>query len=168
MLAAIDGGKARRRDTSKSSRRLPRQTSADLVRLRTSRGMPNLQQSLCVMLAVLPCALALGGCSTAFVQPETYAASAAAPVVRHTEVNVRRRHVLLAQQAPPDCEYKGTDADAVDKDLWQRLKLDYERHCFQQAEALVRNRLHQLQVSGLCEIRAVRHRARFVRFAPSF
>ncbi len=130
--------------------------------------MPNLRQALYVILAAMPCALALSGCSTALVQPATYAATAAAPVARHTEIDTRRRRALLAQQASPDCEYKGSDADAVDKDLWERLKLDYERHCYQHAEALVRNRLHQLQVSGLCEVRVARHRARFVRFAPYF
>jgi hypothetical protein len=141
--------------------------------------MPKLQQILCahhkrraplLVLALLPCALALSGCSTALVRPEIYAVSAAAPVHHHAEANARRRHALLAPQAPPNCEFKGpdTDTDAVDKDLLIRLKLDYERHCYQDAEALVRNRLRELQASGLCDVHVVRRRPRFVRSAPNF
>jgi hypothetical protein len=123
--------------------------------------------SLLLILALMPWALVLSGCSTALVRPESHADSAAEPVLRRAEINTHRRHVLLAAPAPPDCEYRGSDADAVDTDLWERLKLDYQQHCYQHAEALVRNRLRQLQVSGLCEVRVV-HRSRFVRLAPPF
>jgi hypothetical protein len=56
----------------------------------------------------------------------------------------------------------------LDADLWARLRLDYERHCYEHAEALVRRRLRALQVSGLCEIRPVVHRQRFLRATSSF
>ena len=153
--------------------------------------MPGLQQPLCVlakqqarpralerrlspgyalartfmMLAPVASALVLSDCSAAHVDSEAYAVSAVEPAPRDTNVSARRRHALLAPQAPPDCEYKGSDADAVDRDLWERVKLDYQQHCYQHAEALVRNRLHQLQMSGVCEIR-VEHHSRFVRRAP--
>jgi hypothetical protein len=144
---------------------------AGYKRLRPSRALERIRvewssvrsTSFLRLVALVPWALALCGCSTAVVRPESHAVSTAA--LQHPEVSARRRHVLLAPQAPPDCEYKGSDADAVDRDLWERVKLDYQQHCYQHAEALVRNRLHQLQMSGVCEIR-VEHHSRFVRRAP--
>jgi hypothetical protein len=44
------------------------------------------------------------------------------------------------------------EPDTVDADLWARLKLDYERHCYQQAEMLVRKRLQRLLTSRRCRI----------------
>jgi hypothetical protein len=119
------------------------------------------------MLAALPCWLALAGCSTTLVRPDVddYASATAH---RHSENKVRKLRALLASQPPPNCEYKGSEADRLDADLWARLKLDYERHCYQQAEALVRSRLRVLQVSGLCEIRPAVHRQRFLRVTSSF
>jgi hypothetical protein len=100
---------------------------------------------------------------------EVYEVSAAAPVHRSAESRGRRLRAMLAPQAAPDCEFKGSDADVVDADLFARLKLDYERHCYQHAEALVRSRLRQLQVSGLCEAPpSIRRRQRFMRIAPAF
>jgi hypothetical protein len=71
-------------------------------------------------------------------------------------------------QPRPNCEYKGSETDRLDADLWAHLKLDYERHCYEHAEALVRSRLRALQVSSLCEIRRVVHRQRFLRATSSF
>jgi hypothetical protein len=36
----------------------------------------------------------------------------------------------------------------VDPDQWARMKLDYERHCYQHAEQLVRDRLRLLQAAS--------------------
>ena len=58
-----------------------------------------------------------------------------------------------------DCEYGSHDDTAtLDSDVLVRLKLDYERYCYQQAEAEVRDRLRQLQmrVSGLHELQPIR------------
>jgi len=62
----------------------------------------------------------------------------------------RANRTLLARQPAPDCEFKGPEPDTVDADQWARLKLDYERHCYQQAEMLARKRLDQLLASGKC------------------
>jgi hypothetical protein len=135
-----------------------------------------------LILALMPCWLALAGCSASLVRPEIYAVSTAAPVHRSeayevsavatvhrtVETRPRRLRAMLAPQAAPDCEFKGSDAEVVDADVFARLKLDYERHCYQHAEALVRSRLRQLQVSGLCEAPPVRRRQRFMRIAPAF
>jgi hypothetical protein len=119
-------------------------------------------------------ALAAGGCSFHFgdrdVAPHaTFAVAPPAP-----QGNTRRIHIaraMLTPQSPPDCEYQASDdsgtlnsADTgtLDSDALARLKLDYERYCYQQAEIEVRIRLRQLQVrvSGLQEIQPMRHRRR--------
>lgn len=50
----------------------------------------------------------------------------------------------------PNCELAEPEPDTVDSDLWTRLKLDYERHCYKQAEILARKRLRQLLTAGRC------------------
>jgi len=133
---------------------------------RKPHARPRILARSFLILAALPCWLALAGCSTVLVRPnvDDYASATAH---RHAETKVRRLRALLASQPPPNCEYKGSEADSLDADLWARLKLDYERHCYQHAEALVRSRLRALQVSGLCEIRAAVHRQRFRRATSS-
>jgi hypothetical protein len=117
-----------------------------------------------LILIAIPSALALAGCSAALVQRDVTAFdSTAASAHLRAEPHSHKFRALLAPRPPPDCEFKGSDTDALDTDLWARLKLDYERHCYQHAETIVRDRLRQLQVSGLCEIPPVRHRRRFIR-----
>ena len=134
---------------------------------RKPQAPPRVLARSILLIAALPCVLALESCSTAFVPPEVEA-SATAPVHRH--VAPRKLRALFAPQTSPNCEYRGADGDGLDANLFAQLKLDYELHCYQHAEALVRRRLHQLQVSGLCEPRPVRpvvHRERFLRAAPA-
>jgi hypothetical protein len=57
----------------------------------------------------------------------------------------------VPKQPPPDCEFKGSEPDTVDADQWARLKLDYARHCYEQAEEAERKRLGQLLASGKCD-----------------
>jgi hypothetical protein len=73
--------------------------------------------------------------------------------VLHAELRVRRPDpALLAPQPAPNCEFKRADIKAVDADEWTRLKTEYERQCFQDAEKAARERLSQLQGSAICEI----------------
>jgi hypothetical protein len=73
--------------------------------------------------------------------------------VQHAELRVRRPDpALLAPQPAPNCEFKRADIKAVDADEWTRLKTEYERQCFQDAEKAARERLSQLQGSAICEI----------------
>jgi len=51
---------------------------------------------------------------------------------------------LIVRQPTLDCELVGLQPDTVDADLWARLKVDYERHCYKQADMLVRRRLRRL------------------------
>ena len=78
----------------------------------------------------------------------TYRTTAAHPRPGQTR---RTNRTLFAQQPAPDCEFKGPEPETVDADQWARLKLDYERHCYEQAEALARKRLQQLLASGKCQ-----------------
>jgi hypothetical protein len=52
---------------------------------------------------------------------------------------------LLAPQPAPDCKFDEPVSKTVDPDQWARLKLDYERQCYQHAEKVVRERLVSLQ-----------------------
>ena len=78
-----------------------------------------------------------------------------------TELRVHRPDpALLAAQPAPRCEFTNTDLKSVDPDQWERLKTEFERKCYQDAEKAVRDRLGQLQASSTCEIERVPRSAR--------
>jgi hypothetical protein len=67
---------------------------------------------------------------------------------RHAELRVRRPDpTLLEPQPAPNCDYKRADIKAVDPDEWARLRTEYERQCYQDAEKAARDRLSQLQAA---------------------
>jgi hypothetical protein len=117
-------------------------------------------------------AMTLGGCAhnrtppdSGMVRQETRATSvrATAPAVRYSArpapSAIRRvTRALLVPQAAPDCEFKEPDPKPVDADQWARLKLEYERQCYKNAEQAVRKRLTLLQASNRCEVVPVGHR----------
>jgi hypothetical protein len=57
---------------------------------------------------------------------------------------------LVAARSAPNCELGEPEPDTIDADLWARLRLDYERQCYKQAEMLARKRLRKLLASGQC------------------
>lgn len=72
------------------------------------------------------------------------------------ELRVRRPDpALLAAQPAPQCAFTNTDLKAVDPDQWERLKTEFERKCYQDAEKAARDRLGQLQAASTCEIERV-------------
>lgn len=72
------------------------------------------------------------------------------------ELRVRRPDpALLTPQPAPNCEFKRADLRTVDGDEWARLKTEYERQCYQDAEKAARDRLSQLQASSTCELERV-------------
>jgi hypothetical protein len=72
------------------------------------------------------------------------------------QLRVRRPDpALLTPQPAPNCEFKRADLKAVDPDEWARLKTEFERQCYQDAEKAARNRLSQLQASSTCETERV-------------
>lgn len=75
---------------------------------------------------------------------------------QHVELRVHRPDAaLLVPQPAPNCEFKRTDVKSVDPDEWARLKAEYERQCYQDAEKAARDRLRQLQASSTCEVERV-------------
>jgi hypothetical protein len=121
-------------------------------------------------LSVVFWALAVSGCARDpvrrefnSVRHEVRAASARAHRYteprRYTELRIHKPDpTLLAPQPAPDCEFKRTDVKAVDPDEWARLKIDYERQCYQDAEKIARDRLQLLQASSTCEVGSAQHR----------
>jgi hypothetical protein len=117
-------------------------------------------------------AMTVGGCAhnrplpnTEMVRQETGARAVrtAAPAVRYSarpaSSKIRRvARALLAPQPAPDCEFKESDPKTMDADEWARLKLEYERQCYKNAEETVRKRLILLQASNRCEVTSVGHR----------
>jgi hypothetical protein len=78
---------------------------------------------------------------------------------RYAEPRIRRPDpALLSPQPAPDCEFKRSDLKTVDPDQWARLKVEYERQCYQDAEKAARDRLILLQASAACEVEPVRPR----------
>jgi hypothetical protein len=96
------------------------------------------------------CTLAVAGCASHSVWPEPKLVSSEPSAPEHRRFGPaihRSDRALLAPQPAPDCEFKSPERDAVDADLLARLKLVYERQCYQQAEMVVRHRLRLLQAS---------------------
>ena len=89
-------------------------------------------------------AFTVAGCTSNSIQQGYPAYYTASP---HLRAGVR-----VAPQPAPHCELAVPASNTVDAELWARLKLDYERHCYQQAEKLVRKRLQRLLTSGRCRI----------------
>jgi hypothetical protein len=120
------------------------------------------------------CAISVAGCARNpeprelnLAQREVKPTPTRAPVrtSRHSEQKryaaprIRRPDpALLSPQPAPDCEFKRADLKTVDPDEWARLKVAYERQCYQDAEKAARDRLSLLQTSSTCEIEPVRHR----------
>jgi hypothetical protein len=90
----------------------------------------------------------------AVARPRRFAES-----IRYVEPKIRRPEpALLSPQPAPDCEFKRSDLKTVDPDEWTRLKVEYERQCYQDAERTARERLVLLQASSICEIEPVPQR----------
>jgi hypothetical protein len=117
-------------------------------------------------------AMTVGGCAhnralpnTDMARQETGASAVRAPAAavrysaRPASSKIRRvARALLAPQPAPDCEFKESDPKTMDADEWARLKLEYERQCYKNAEETVRKRLILLQASNRCEVTSLGHR----------
>ncbi len=116
----------------------------------------------CVTACAILCALLVTGCAQQPAQREAKSVERsvkAAPVRaavrtdRQPETSfagllIRRPEpALLAKHPAPDCEFDGSNVRAVDPNEWARLKIDYERQCYKDAEKAARERLTALQAS---------------------
>ena len=68
----------------------------------------------------------------------------------------RPDRALLTPQPAPDCAFRRAQLKTMDPVLWARLKIEYERECYQNAEKVVRHRLRLLQAASLCESKLAR------------
>jgi len=88
--------------------------------------------------------------------PETAQAALAPSHAEMQETLVCRPDpALLVSPSPPDCVFGRADLKTLDPNQWARLKIEYERQCYQRAERTVRERLRLLQVASRCEARPV-------------
>jgi hypothetical protein len=116
----------------------------------------------CMTVCVILCSLLTTGCAQKPAQHEFKSSERsvkAAPVrtaartSRQSEQSFagslfwRPDAALLAAHPAPDCEFDGSDVRAVDPNEWARLKIDYERQCYKDAEKTARERLTALQAS---------------------
>jgi hypothetical protein len=62
----------------------------------------------------------------------------------------RPDRALMAPPHAPDCSFDRAELKTLDPDEWARLKVEYERKCFQAAERTVRERLRLLQAANRC------------------
>jgi hypothetical protein len=131
-------------------------------------------RSFALSVIAILCALSFAGCARDQAQRDvspTLRDGRAHPVrvaarprrhpeqIRYVEPKIRRPDLaLLSPQPTPDCEFKRSDVKTVDPDEWARLKVEYERQCYQDAEKAARERLVLLQTSSSCEIEPVRQR----------
>jgi hypothetical protein len=118
-------------------------------------------------------AMVLGGCARNPIPSETHPIQQArtAPVravvrpqkvsmpahysepVRYSEPRIHRPDPdLLSSQPVPNCEFSRPELTPVDSQEWARLKLEYERSCYRDAEKVARERLTKLQENAGCEI----------------
>jgi hypothetical protein len=136
-------------------------------------GLKSLVPKL-LTVCIIFCSMSFAGCARNPAQREVSPAlhegkapSIRAPVrtrrysepYRYVEPKIRRPDpALLSPQPAPDCEFKRSDLKTVDPDGWARLKVEYERQCYLDAEKAARQRLVLLQASSTCEIEPVRQR----------
>jgi len=103
--------------------------------------------------------ITLSGCAQG---PAPQPMQTAPPQAEHAEPGhaepgfCRPDRALLAPQPVPDCAFRRSQLKTMDPDLWARLKIEYERECYQNAEKVVRHRLRLLQAANLCESKVAR------------
>jgi hypothetical protein len=155
---------------------LPFQESCEQAGERPNAAGPKSFAPKLLAVGVIFCAMSFAGCARNPAQREISPAlheGKASPVraplhnrrysepYRHAEPKIRRPDLaLLSAQPAPDCEFKRSDLKTVDPDEWARLKAEYERQCYLDAEKVARERLTLLQASSTCEIEPVRQQRR--------
>src|SRR3974390_2150983 len=130
-------------------RRCARRVRPDQAMCDIFRGGPRAvccRASLLRPLAVALAALAVSGCAQNSAPDPVQTGSS-----MQTETRICRPDpALLVPQSAPDCIFRRPELKTLDPDQWARLKIEYERQCYQDAEKSVRNRLRRLQAAYRC------------------
>ena len=92
---------------------------------------------------------ALSGCAQSST-PDPLQAQANSQMQSETTRICRPNRALLVPRSAPDCVFRRLESKTLDSDQWERLKIEYERQCYQDAEKLVRARLRRLQAINRC------------------
>jgi len=95
---------------------------------------------------------ALSACAPTPAREDAQAALAPARTDMQETPACQPDPALFTPQAAPDCAFGRPDLKTLDPDQWARLKIEYERQCYRNAERAVRERLKLLQVAARCEI----------------
>jgi hypothetical protein len=99
----------------------------------------------------LPLLASLAACAPG-PSPETAQAAPAPARAEMQETAICRADpALLVPQSTPDCRFGRPELKTLDPGQWARLKVEYERQCYQRAEMLVRKRLRLLQAANRCQ-----------------
>jgi hypothetical protein len=91
-------------------------------------------------------ALVLAGCAQ---QSEQHEATVAAGKAKSASCQAERSRLVSLPE--PDCEFRAVRQGTVDADEFARLKLAYERQCYQRAERAARRQLQELRTLRVCE-----------------
>ena len=115
------------------------------------RGAPQVTFHSAARFPLLAAVLgALSGCAQSST-PDPLHAQANSQMQSETRT-CRPNPDLLVPRSAPDCVFRRPELKTLDSDQWERLKIEYERQCYQDAEKLVRDRLRRLQaVNRRCE-----------------
>ena len=114
------------------------------------RGAPQVTFHSAARFPLLAAVLgALSGCAQSST-PDPLQAQANSQMQTETRICQPNRALLVPRSAP-DCEFRRPELKTLDSDQWERLKIEYERQCYQDAEKLVRDRLRRLQAVNRCE-----------------
>ena len=104
----------------------------------------------CRLAVALPLLASLAACAPG-ASPETALAAPAQARAETQETPICRPDpALLAPQSAPDCRFGRPTLKTLDPDQWARLKVEYERQCYQHAEKVVHERLRLLQSASGC------------------
>jgi hypothetical protein len=103
------------------------------------------------VLAAIASIIALAGCA---------ASSSPAPANADPAESAEARAclpdpALLRPQGAPDCEFGRSHRTTLDAEQWSRLKLEFERNCYRNAEKATRETMRKLQAASRCEIASV-------------
>jgi hypothetical protein len=103
------------------------------------------------VLAAIASTIALAGCA---------ASSSPAPANADPAESAQARAclpdpALLRPQPAPDCEFGRSHRKTLDAEQWSRLKLEFERNCYRNAEKATRETLRKLQAVSRCEVASV-------------